>query len=109
MLVLLAWLVGFDLWAHSPATVLGCLAVGVAGLLAPLWLIHWSPAAVRRQVGNYFDDQSTGAVIRRVQDSTAEIDRFEREQVDGSRERTVQNGRESGWARVGKGVEIMRV
>ncbi|HEY9541452.1 MAG TPA: hypothetical protein VIR05_07440 [Luteimonas sp.] len=79
MLVLLAWLAGFDLWAHSPATVLGCLAVGVAGLLATLWLIHWSPASVRRRVGNYFDDQSTGAVLRRVQDSLDEIDRFERE------------------------------
>src|SRR3546814_7271641 len=49
MLVLLAWLAGFDLWAHSPATVLGCLAVGVAGLLATPWLIHWSPASVRRR------------------------------------------------------------
>src|SRR3546814_6403747 len=50
MLVLLAWLVGLDLWAHLPATALGCLAVGVQGLLVMLGLIHWLPPA-GRQIG----------------------------------------------------------
>src|SRR3546814_14579624 len=48
MLVLLAWLVGFDLWAHSPATVLGFLGVRVPGVPAAQLLLPVSPGAGRR-------------------------------------------------------------
>src|SRR3546814_1268380 len=66
MLVLLAWLDGFDLWAHSPETVLGCLAVGVAGLVAELGVIQWSAASVSRRGGDRFERQRTGGVHRAV-------------------------------------------
>lgn len=78
-LVMLEYLIGFDLWAHSPATVAGFLAVGVAGLLLTLWLMYWSPRALRRRVGNYIDDNSTGALLKRAQATLDEIVSFERE------------------------------
>lgn len=78
-LVVLEYLVGFDLWAYSRATVGWFVAVGSAGLLATLWLMYWSPSALRRRVGDYLDDNSTGAVLKRVQGSLDEIARFERE------------------------------
>src|SRR3546814_3850334 len=64
-LVMLEYLIGFDLWAHSPATVGWFLAVGIAGLLLTLWLMYWSPRALRRRVGDYLDDNSTGSLLRR--------------------------------------------
>src|SRR3546814_11501923 len=54
-LVMLEYLIGFDLWAHSPATVGWFLAVGIAGLLLTLWLMYWSPRALRRRVGDSLD------------------------------------------------------
>ncbi len=78
-LVMLEYLVGFDLWSHSPATVLGFLAVGATGLLLTLWLMYRSPRALRRRVGDYIDDNSTGALLRRAQASLDEIVAFERE------------------------------
>lgn len=78
-LVMLEYLIGFDLWAHSPATVGGFLAVGIGGLLATLWLMFWSPRALRRRVGDYLDDNSTGALLKRAQASLDEIVRFEHE------------------------------
>ena len=78
-LVMLEYLVGFDLWAHSPATVGGFLAVGIGGLLATLWLMFWSPRALRRRVGDYLDDNSTGALLKRAQASLDEIACFERD------------------------------
>ncbi|MDN5782244.1 MAG: hypothetical protein L0H23_09550 [Luteimonas sp.] len=78
-LVMLEYLIGFDLWAHSPATVGWFLAVGIAGLLATLWLMYWSPRALRRRVGNYLDDNSAGALLKRAQASLDEIVSFERE------------------------------
>lgn len=79
MLVMLEYLFGFDLWAHSPATIEWGLAIGVAGLLATLWLLHRSPRALRRRVGDYIDDTNAGGAIRRAQASLDEIAGFERE------------------------------
>jgi len=79
MLVMLEYLTDFDLWSHSPATVLGCLAAGAAGLLLSLWLVYWSPRALRRWVGDYVDDNSAGALLKRAQASLDEIVAFERE------------------------------
>ena len=79
VLVMLDYLIGFDLWAHSPATVGWFAAVGIAGLLATLWLMYWSPRALRRRVGDYLDDNSAGALLRRAQASLDEIVSFERE------------------------------
>jgi|UPI0004177767 hypothetical protein len=78
-LVMLEYLFGFNLWAHSPATVGGFVAVGIVGLLATLWLVFWSPRALRRRVGDYVDDSNTGALLKRAQASLDEIARFERE------------------------------
>lgn len=78
-LVMLEYLLGFDLWARSPATVGWFFAVGVAGLLATLWLMYASPRALRRRVGDYLDDNSTGALLKRAQAALDEIARFERE------------------------------
>ncbi len=79
ILVMLEYLIGFNLWAHSPATVGWFVAVGVTGLLATLWLMFWSPRALRRRVGDYVDGNSTGALLKRAQASLDEIARFERE------------------------------
>jgi len=78
-LVMLEYLIGFDLWAHSPVTVGGFLAVGIAGLLLTLWLVYRSPRALRRRVGDYIDDNSTGSLLRRTQATLDEIASFERE------------------------------
>jgi len=78
-LVMLEYLIGFDLWAHSPATVGWFLAVGIIGLLSTLWLMYWSPRAMRRRVGDYIDDNSTGSLLRRAQASLDEIASFERD------------------------------
>ena len=78
-LMMLEYLLGFDLWSHSPATVLGCLAVGAVGLLLSLWLVYWSPRALRRRVGDYVDDNSAGALLKRTQALLDEIVAFERE------------------------------
>jgi hypothetical protein len=78
-LVMLEYLIGLDLWAHSPATVGWFAAVGVAGLLATLWLMFWSPRALRSRVGDYVVDNSTGTLLKRAQASLDEIARFERE------------------------------
>jgi len=78
-LVMLEYLIGFDLWAHSPATVGWFLAVGIAGLLSTLWLMYWSPRALRRRVGDYLDDNSTGSLLKRAQLALDEIANFERE------------------------------
>lgn len=78
-LVMLEYVAGFDLWAHSPAMVGWFLAVSVAGLLLTLWLMYWSPSALRKRVGNYLDGNSTGSVLKRIQGSLDEISRFERE------------------------------
>jgi len=79
ILVMLEYWLGFNLWTHSPATVGGCLAVGVTGLLLTLWLMYGSPRALRRRVAGYVDDNSTGALLRRAQATLDEIVRFERE------------------------------
>jgi hypothetical protein len=78
-LVMLEYLIGFDLWAHSPAVVGGFLAAGIAGLLFTLWLMFWSPRALRRRVGDYLDDNSTGSLLRRAQATLDEIASFERD------------------------------
>ncbi len=79
VLVMLEYLVGFDLWARSPATVGWFLAVGAAGLLATLWVLHGAPRAMRKRAGDYLDGQCAGSVLQRAQASLDEIARFERE------------------------------
>lgn len=78
-LVMFGYWFGFDLWAFSHGTIYGFFAVGFAGLLATLWLMYWSPLALRKQVGNYLDDNSTGSMLKRVQAALDEIARFERD------------------------------
>lgn len=78
-LVMFGYWLGFDLWAYSHATVYWFLAVGVAGLLATLWLMYWSPSALRKRVGDYFDDNSAGSLLKRVQAALDEIATFERD------------------------------
>jgi membrane protein YdbS with pleckstrin-like domain len=78
-LVMLGYWLGFDLWAHSPATVCWFLATGIVGLFATLWLMYWSPSALRKRVGDYLDDNSTGFVLKRAQRALDEIAHFERE------------------------------
>jgi hypothetical protein len=79
VLVMLGYWLGIDLWAHSPATVLWTLGTCMVGLLATLWLLYWSPGALRKRVGDYVDDNSTGFVLKRAQGALDEIARFERE------------------------------
>jgi hypothetical protein len=79
MLVMLEYLFGFDLWTHSPATVAWSLGVGVAGLLATLWLLYRSPRTLRGRVGGYLDETNAGGTLRRAQAALDEIAGFERE------------------------------
>jgi hypothetical protein len=79
VLVMLEYVGGFDLWAYSRATVGWFLAVGAAGLLASVWLLYWSPQAMRRRVAGYVDDNCAGALLGRAQASLDEIAAFERE------------------------------
>ena len=78
-LVMLGYWFGFDLWAYSHATIYWSLAASVVGLLATLWLMYWSPSALRKRVGDYLDDNSTDSLLKRVQAALDEIAAFERD------------------------------
>jgi hypothetical protein len=78
LIVFKAWL-GIDLWANAHAVVYIFLAIGAAGLLGSMWLVYWSPAALRGRVGCYLDETNAGPAVMRAQASLDEIARFERE------------------------------
>jgi len=79
VMVMLGYWLGLDLWAVSPETVCWTLGTCLVGLLATLWLLYWSPSALRKRVGDYIDDNSAGFMLKRAQGALDEIARFERE------------------------------
>ncbi|HTE56824.1 MAG TPA: hypothetical protein VK698_38485 [Kofleriaceae bacterium] len=70
---------GVDLWAHAPRVVISFLVAGSVGLAATLWLIHASPARLRRRVRDYLDRTNAGCAILGAQGALDEIARFEQE------------------------------
>ena len=68
-----------DIWANAHEVVYIFLAVGTAGLLGSMWLMYWSPAALRRRVTSYLDETNAGPAVMRAQASLDEIARFEQE------------------------------
>ena len=72
-------LFGADLWANAPEVVYAFVGVGMAGLLATLWLVYASPQRLRKPVRDHLDDSNTGHAIKRAQAMLDQIKRFEQE------------------------------
>ena len=67
VMMVLAGLVGVDLYAHAPSVVWIGLAIGIPGLLATWWFHRWSHRPVRAEFGKRVDDSAAGGSIRKTQ------------------------------------------
>jgi hypothetical protein len=78
-LILFKFWLDVDIWANDHGVVYIFLAIGTAGLLGSMWLMYWSPTALRRRVTSYLDQTNACPAVMRAQASLDEIARFERE------------------------------
>lgn len=79
VLMVLAGLLGIDLYAHAPSVIWIGLAIGIAGLLATWWFHRWSHQPRRAEFGKRLDDGAAGGSIRKTQQILDEIAQFEQE------------------------------
>ncbi|NVJ04308.1 serine/threonine protein kinase [Myxococcus sp. AM001] len=77
--MVLAALVGVDLYARAPVMVWSGLASGILGLLATWGFHRWTRHPKRAALGKKLDDSAAGHSIRRSQRILDEVAAFERE------------------------------
>lgn len=79
LLMVLAALVGVDLYAHAPSVVWIGVAIGVAGCLLMLWLYLLSRSESHPRLRKAVDDAVFGRSLMKAQAQIDEITRFEQE------------------------------
>ncbi|MGN6111660.1 MAG: serine/threonine protein kinase [Luteimonas sp.] len=74
--MVLAGLLGIDVFARAPGFIYASVAVGAAGMLGTWWVYRWSRRPARARA---LDDALSGASLRRARAQLEELERFERD------------------------------